>query len=86
MDTNQVGIVLNRTLGQYIAISLIVSAPFTILIAQAALAIREMALNSRKTYSTDDPDYDLTKWIGTGLVYVAIFSFIFGVGLFLRFL
>jgi hypothetical protein len=84
MDANQLGIVVAQEVARYIAVSLIASAPFTILFAQIALAVREMAINSRKTYNSDDPDYDLTKWIGTSLVYVGIFSFIGGIVLLIR--
>ncbi len=86
MDTNQVGILVEQAFVRYVAVSLIVSAPFTILFAQLALAVREMAINSRKTYDSEDSDYDLTKWIGTALVYTGIFSFIVGIILLIKFL
>lgn len=86
MDTNQVGILVERAFGRYVALSLIVAAPFTVILAQAALAIREIAINSRKTYNSDDSDYDLTRWIGTGLIFIGVFFFIFGVGLLIKFL
>jgi hypothetical protein len=84
MDTNQFGIIVERAFASYVALSLIVSAPFTVIIAQAALAIREIAINSRKTYNSNDSEYNLTRWIGTALVYIGIFSFVFGIVLLLR--
>jgi hypothetical protein len=86
MDTNQIGLVVQQSFGRYLAVSLIASAPFTILFAQLALAVREIAINSRKEYNSDASDYDLTKWIGTALMYVGIFSLISGVALLIRFL
>jgi hypothetical protein len=84
MDTNQIGLVIEQAFARYLAVSLIASAPFSILFAQLTLAVRELAINSRKSYNSDDSDYELTKWIGTGLMYVGIFSFIGGVALFAR--
>ncbi len=84
MDTNQFGIIIERAFARYVALSLIVSAPFTVIIAQAALAIREIAINSRKTYNSNDSEYNLIRWIGMALVYIGIFSFIFGIVLLLR--
>ncbi len=85
MDTNQFGIFIAQTIAREIGVSLTVSAPFTILFAQIALAVREIAINSRKTYDSANSDYDLTKWIGTALVYIGIFSFIGGIGILIRF-
>ncbi len=84
MDKNQVGILVEQAFARYLAVSLIVSAPFTILFAQLALAVREIAINSRKTYDSADSDYELTKWIGTVLLYIGIFSFIVGLILLVR--
>ncbi len=84
MDTNQIGILVDRAFTRYLALSLIISAPFAVILAQAALAIREIAINSRKTYNSDDSNYDLTRWIGTAIVYIGIFSFIFGIVLLIR--
>jgi hypothetical protein len=86
MDTNQIGLVVQQAFARYLGVSLIASAPFTILFAELALAVREIAINSRKTYGSDDSDYDLTKWIGTALMYVGIFSFIAGVVILMRFM
>jgi hypothetical protein len=47
---------------------------------------RGIAINSRKTYNSDDSDYDLTRWIGTAFMYIGIFSFIAGVAILIRFI
>ncbi len=84
MDTAQVGILIEKAFARYLGIGLIASAPFTVLFAQLALAVREIAINSRKTYNSDDSDYDLTRWIGTALIYIGIFSFIVGIIILLK--
>jgi|WetSurSiteA1Bulk_404760.scaffolds.fasta_scaffold269331_1 hypothetical protein len=84
MDTNQFGIIIDQLAARYVALGLITSAPFEIVFFQAALAIREHTITTRKEYNSDDSDYQMLKWISEAMTYIGVCQFIVGIVLLLR--
>ena len=64
MDTTQFGILFEKEMMRYLGMSLIVSCPVLILLSQVALAIREIAINTRKEdHPFSDTQYKSLYWI-----------------------
>jgi len=70
--------VISRAIAIYVSMSLVFCSPFVVLMAQVSLAIREIAINTRKQeYPADD--YKLLYWIATILNFVGVCMFIGGI-------
>jgi hypothetical protein len=70
MNPDALYMALEKSMMQYIGVSLIVSFPFIILISQCALALREIAMNTRKEYSVES-DYKSLEFVAEGLFYLS---------------
>jgi len=72
MDTEltKFGLILDKSLALEFGISFIFGGPIIIALSQVALAIRELAIRSRKEYSSSDSDYKTLDWIATIYSYV----------------
>jgi len=64
-ELTRFGLILDKALGLQFGISFIFGGPITVALSQVALAIRELAINSRKEYRSSDSDYKSLDWIAT---------------------
>ena len=80
-DLTRFGLILDRHLALQFGISFIFGGPITIALSQVALAIRELAIKSRKEYSSADSDYKSLDWIATIFFYIG--WIVLGVGVIL---
>lgn len=64
------GIVLSQYLARVIGINLIIGGPIVVALSQIGLSIREIAINSRKDYDSDQSDYKSLEWIATIFMYI----------------
>lgn len=62
--------VIDQYFARIVAINLIVWGPIIIALSQVGLSIREIALNNRKEYSSDDSNYESLKWIAWAFFYI----------------
>lgn len=69
---------LELTMTRYQALSLIFISPFIILISQMALAVREIALNTRKEFVVET-EYKILEWTAIILTFIGFFALIFGI-------
>jgi hypothetical protein len=79
-NMQNIGIILERYQILYLGISLILSSPVVVALAQAGLALREIALNSRKEdHPAYDTEYKFLEWICHFFFIVSFCQFILGV-------
>jgi hypothetical protein len=71
-------VALQQATMQYIGISLIISFPLMILVSQCALALREIAMNTREEYSGRS-DYKALEVVADILFYISWLSLVAGV-------
>jgi len=57
MDVINIGFVLEKLEARYLGVSLIVAGPIIVAISQIALAIREIAINTRKENVPSEAQY-----------------------------
>jgi hypothetical protein len=79
---NNLTIALEQYYLRILAITLIIAGPVLSGLSQVALAIREIAINTRKEYSSDE--YDSLKWIAQGFFYIGWFVALAGVVMLLK--
>lgn len=79
---NNLAIAVQQHYMRILAINLIIVGPVISGLSQVALAIREIAINTRKEYSSDE--YDSLKWICEAFFYVGWFVALAGVLLLLK--
>ena len=63
---------IDQYFARIMAISLIIGGPVTIALSQVGLSIREIAVNTRKEYSSDQSDYKSLEWIATIFMYIGL--------------
>ncbi len=63
-------IMIDKVVMQYLALALILYAPVLALISQVCLAVREIAINTRKDYEVNG-DYRILFWIATVMTYLS---------------
>ncbi len=78
------GLVIDQYIARIVAVNFIVWGPIIVALSQIGLAIREMALNSRKEYSSDQSDYNSLRWIAETFFYIGWIMLPSGVILLLR--
>lgn len=79
-NTQNIGIFLQRYEMLYLGISLLLSSPVVVALAQAGLALREIALNSRKEdHPASDTEYKFLEWICHFFFIAGFCQFILGV-------
>ena len=78
------GMVIDQYVAKIVAINLIVWGPIIVASSQVGLSIREMALNSRKEYSSDQSNYESLKWIASVFFYIGWIMLPSGIILLLR--
>ncbi|MDA8106663.1 MAG: hypothetical protein M0Z71_14970 [Nitrospiraceae bacterium] len=78
------GMVIDQYVARIVAINLIVWGPIIVALSQVGLSIRELALNSRKEYSSDQSNYESLKWIASVFFYIGWFMLPSGIILLLR--
>jgi len=75
---------IDQYLARIMAIGLIIGGPIIIALSQAGLSIREIAINSRKEYASDQSDYKSLEWIATIFMYIGLTMIIVGIIMLLR--
>lgn len=79
-DMQNIGIILERYQMLYLGISLILSSPVVVALAQTGLALREIALNSRKEdHPASDTEYKFLEWLCHFFFIAGICQFVLGV-------
>jgi len=63
---------IDQYFARIMAISLIIGGPITIALSQVGLSIREIAVNTRKEYASDQSDYKSLEWIATIFMYIGL--------------
>jgi hypothetical protein len=63
---------IDQYLARIMAIGLLIGGPIAIALSQVGLSIREIAINSRKEYASDQSDYKSLEWIATIFMYVGL--------------
>jgi hypothetical protein len=63
MDVTNMVLILEKLESRYLGMSLILSGPIIVALSQIALAIREIAINSRKESIVSDTQYRSLEWI-----------------------
>lgn len=79
---NNLAIIMEQYYMRILAVNLIILGPLVSGLSQVALAIREIAINTRKEYSSYE--YDSLKWIAEVFFYVGWFVALAGVLLLLK--
>jgi hypothetical protein len=79
---NNLAIVLEQYYLRILAINLIIVGPVLSGLSQVALAIREIAINTRKEYSADE--YDSLRWIAEIFYYMGWLVALAGVVMLLK--
>ena len=69
-EFKNLAVVLTQITMRYTGISLITTSPFIIIFLQIGLAIREIALNTRKEYNSET-EYKILYWIATILTFIS---------------
>lgn len=64
------GQIIDQYFARIVAVNLIIWGPIIIALSQVGLSIRELALNSRKEYNSDDSNYESLKWIASAFFYI----------------
>ena len=75
---------IDQHLARIMAIGLIIGGPITIALSQVGLSIREIAINSRKEYASDQSDYKSLEWIATIFMYIGLTMILVGIITLLR--
>jgi hypothetical protein len=79
-NTQNIAIILERYQMLYLGITLILSSPVVVALAQAGLALREIALNSRKEdHPASDTEYKFLEWICHFFFIAGFCQFVLGV-------
>jgi len=78
------GMLIDQHVAKIVAINLIVWGPIIVALSQVGLSIREIALNTRKEYSSDKSDYESLKWIASVFFYIGWIMLPSGIILLLR--
>ena len=71
--TNEImkmGLAIDHSFARVMAIILIIGGPIVVALSQVGLAIREIAINSRKEYDSNQSDYESLKWVGLAFCYI----------------
>lgn len=63
---------LSEEVMKVIGINLIVGGLIIIVCTEVALAIKEIAINTRKEYNSSQSDYKLLDWISSGFLVIGI--------------
>ena len=63
MDVTNIGLVLEKLEATYLGVTLIVAGPIIVAISQIALAIREIAINTRKENVPSEDQYKSLEFI-----------------------
>ena len=79
---NNLTVALEQYYLRILAINLIIAGPVISGLSQVALAIREIAINTRKEYSADE--YDSLKWIAEIFFYLGWLTALAGVLMLLK--
>jgi len=78
------GVVIDQYAAKIVAINLILWGPIIVALSQVGLSIREIALNSRKEYRSDQSDYESLEWIASVFFYIGWIMLPSGIILLLR--
>jgi len=84
MDYTNFGIYLEKVTMRELSVALIVSCPILVLFSQIGLAIREIAVNTRKEGVIVDSDYRSLYWIAYVMFSIGWCCLILGVALLIR--
>jgi len=84
MDVTNIGLVFEKLEARYIGICLIVAGPIIVAISQIALAIREIAINTRKENAPSEAQYKSLEMISHFFFAVGWCSIPLGIFLVLR--
>lgn len=57
---------------RFIGIDLIIGGLIVIVCAEVTLAIREIAINTRKEYNSSQSEYKLLDWLSSGFLVIGI--------------
>ena len=84
MDVTNIGLALEKLEARYLGVSLIVAGPIIVAISQIALAIREIAINTRKENVPSKVQYKSLELISYFFFAVGWCSIPLGIFLILR--
>ena len=75
---------IDQYLARIMSVGLIIGGPITIALSQVGLSIREIAINSRKEYASDQSDYKSLEWIATIFMYIGLTMILVGIIMLMR--